>query len=132
MNNFELNSSARKRCEIQKDNKSTHFTLGTDAGDQSRQLVPSMSDPSHGVVQVSNRHIKMANESKKTHFKLSPDGKNHQDSLLTTQRQAYKLANKSEIIQPTINSLDFKKTHFKLGFQKPSFETSNIKVSTSK
>ena len=84
-----------------------------------------MSDPSLVLPTTLNRHTQVSKESKKTHFKLSPSQNEKSRELQTTQRLAYQHSDNSSIVQPTINAFEFKRTHFKLGFQKPTFETSN-------
>jgi hypothetical protein len=83
-----------------------------------------MSDQSYLKFGNYDKHIRMSNESKRTHFKFSSE-RIQNNEFMSTQRDAFQMKNNSEIVQPTINALEFKKTHFKMGFQKSSFETSN-------
>lgn len=108
--------------------KKSHFMLGSNNPKQ-LQISSCMSDPLMLINDDFKRHIKVAKESKKTHFKLSVEERTNpgtaQSSLTTTQRQAYRNTSDIEIIQPTINANEFKRTHFNFGFHKSNFETTN-------
>lgn len=98
--------------------KATHLVLGSDKDFEGRSIIESMSDPTYKISQNLKRHVKMSHESNKTHFKLSPNSK--ESNLVSTQRHDYK-SKKS----PVIRSSNFGfQTHFNIGFQKQSFETS--------
>jgi hypothetical protein len=104
-----------------KEMKATHFSLGSDTKPEGKSIMQSMSDPSYSIPQNYKKHVQMAHESNKTHFKLSPSS--NKINMTSTQRHAFRTEN-SQTIQPTINTLKYKKTHFKIGFHQPSFETS--------